>query len=308
MFSERAICLCRSGFVGLNEKRSSSICTLPSLQLCDCFVSSGNNIDVQMSNWDTQINMNRKLGFCMGSKAFESDNPNSRAGDDFSLPLPLQSSSLLAYQPAYPSGAFRYHDGVSQQPILLDKKISAPQFEADFQAIQNARKRPIQVDDPGGLVGDKTALNEWNQNKRSKMTNSQQQWHQQFQETSMQQQNNKMMLAPVRRSQKLSDKITALQKLVSPYGKTDTASVLQEASIYIMLLQEQIQNLLRMFCSSYKKAAVLHTQECGIQPVLDLRSKGLCLVPVSVTQKVTMEEGVDDAATSRKMVIANNLY
>ncbi|ONI24198.1 hypothetical protein PRUPE_2G230000 [Prunus persica] len=242
----------------------------------------GNNIEVQMSNWDAQVNMNRRLGFYMGSKAFESDNQNSRAGDDFSLPLPLplQSSSLLAYQPAYPSGAFRYHDGVSQQPVLLDKKISAPQFEADFQAIQNARKRPIEVDDLGGLVGDKTALNEWNQNKRSKVTNSQQQWHQQFQETSMQQQNN----------------------------KTDTASVLQEASIYIMLLQEQIQNLLRMFSSSYKNAAVLHTQECGSRQVLDLRSKGLCLVPVSVTQKVTMEEGVDHAATSRKIVIANNLY
>ncbi|ONI24194.1 hypothetical protein PRUPE_2G230000 [Prunus persica] len=267
----------------------------------------GNNIEVQMSNWDAQVNMNRRLGFYMGSKAFESDNQNSRAGDDFSLPLPLplQSSSLLAYQPAYPSGAFRYHDGVSQQPVLLDKKISAPQFEA---AIQNARKRPIEVDDLGGLVGDKTALNEWNQNKRSKVTNSQQQWHQQFQETSMQQQNNKKLHAPVRRSQKLSDKITVLQKLVSPYGKTDTASVLQEASIYIMLLQEQIQNLLRMFSSSYKNAAVLHTQECGSRQVLDLRSKGLCLVPVSVTQKVTMEEGVDHAATSRKIVIANNLY
>lgn len=268
----------------------------------------GNNIDVQMSNWDAQMNMNRKLGFCMGSKAFESDNQNSRAGDDFSLPLPRQSSSLLAYQPAYPSGAFRYHDGVSQQPVLLDKKISAPQFEADFQAIQNAGKRPIEVDDLGGLVGDKTALNEWNQNKRSKVTNSQQQWHQQFQETSMQQQNNKKLHAPVRRSQKLSDKITALQKLVSPYGKTDTASVLQEASIYIMLLQEQIQNLLRVFSSSYKNAAVLHTQECGSRQMLDLRSKGLCLVPVSVTQKVTMEEGVDHASTSRKIVIANNLY
>ena len=79
---------------------------------------------------------------------------------------------------------------------------------------------------------------------------------------------------PVKRSQKLSDRITALQKLVSPYGKvsngysfchpspkgislfsvfaetesgvlgllqTDTASVLQEASLYIKLLQGQIR-------------------------------------------------------------------
>ncbi|KAL8247670.1 hypothetical protein R6Q59_008886 [Mikania micrantha] len=50
---------------------------------------------------------------------------------------------------------------------------------------------------------------------------------------------------PVRRSQKLADKITALQKLVSPYGKTDTASVLQEAHISISLLHDQIKvNLL----------------------------------------------------------------
>ncbi|CAI9092454.1 OLC1v1027694C6 [Oldenlandia corymbosa var. corymbosa] len=47
---------------------------------------------------------------------------------------------------------------------------------------------------------------------------------------------------PQRRSQKLADKITALQKLVSPYGKTDTASVLHEASMFIKVLQDQIQN------------------------------------------------------------------
>ncbi|KAM1019951.1 hypothetical protein ACFX13_042003 [Malus domestica] len=266
----------------------------------------GNNIDIQMTNWDAQMNMNRKFGFCMGSKAFESDNQNNMRAGDFSLPL-QQSSSLLTYQSAvnYPSGALRYDD-ISEQSMLLDKKISAPQF-LDCQAIQNARKRPIEVDDLGRLVGDTTALNDLYNNKRNKMTNinSQQQWHQ---ESSMEQQNNKKLHhLPVRRSQKLSDKITALQKLVSPYGKTDTASVLQEASIYIMLLQEQIQqNLVRMLSSSYKNAAALHPQESGSGQVLDLRSKGLCLVPVSITQKVTMEERSDHLATSRKVVIANH--
>ncbi|KAL7146973.1 hypothetical protein ABFS83_06G077600 [Erythranthe nasuta] len=49
-------------------------------------------------------------------------------------------------------------------------------------------------------------------------------------------------VALVRRSsQKLTHKITALQKLVSPYGKTGTASVLLEASISIKALQHQIQ-------------------------------------------------------------------
>ncbi|KAK8638795.1 hypothetical protein V6N13_137204 [Hibiscus sabdariffa] len=65
---------------------------------------------------------------------------------------------------------------------------------------------------------------------------------------------------PARRSQKLSDKITTLQKLVSPYGKTDTASVLQEASLYIKLLQEQIQ----MLSSSYRSLRAIHPQHCPI--------------------------------------------
>nr|GMD69993.1 transcription factor bHLH111 [Ipomoea batatas] len=40
---------------------------------------------------------------------------------------------------------------------------------------------------------------------------------------------------------KLADKITALQQIVSPFGKTDTASVLWEAIGHIRFLQEQIQ-------------------------------------------------------------------
>ncbi|KAL3536816.1 hypothetical protein ACH5RR_000182 [Cinchona calisaya] len=48
------------------------------------------------------------------------------------------------------------------------------------------------------------------------------------------------MKVPVRRRQKLADKITALQKLVSPYGKTDAASVLHETSVFIKVLQDQI--------------------------------------------------------------------
>ncbi|KAH0724383.1 hypothetical protein KY285_000223 [Solanum tuberosum] len=40
---------------------------------------------------------------------------------------------------------------------------------------------------------------------------------------------------------KLADKITALQQIVSPFGKTDTASVLWETINYVRFLQEQIQ-------------------------------------------------------------------
>ncbi|XP_076921239.1 transcription factor bHLH111-like [Bidens hawaiensis] len=42
---------------------------------------------------------------------------------------------------------------------------------------------------------------------------------------------------------KLGDKITALQQIVSPFGKTDTASVLGEAICYIKCVQEQVQLL-----------------------------------------------------------------
>nr|GLL20832.1 uncharacterized protein LOC109186254 [Ipomoea trifida] len=88
---------------------------------------------------------------------------------------------------------------------------------------------------------------------------------------------------PARRSQKLTDKITALQKLVSPYGKTDTASVLQEACISIKALQDQIQNL----CI----ASHGHSdQKSGDENEGGLRNKGLCLVPVSLLQTVADQD------------------
>uniref|UniRef100_A0ACD5T8V1 Uncharacterized protein n=1 Tax=Avena sativa TaxID=4498 RepID=A0ACD5T8V1_AVESA len=42
------------------------------------------------------------------------------------------------------------------------------------------------------------------------------------------------------RKEKLGDRITALQQLVSPFGKTDTASVLHEAIGYIKFLHDQV--------------------------------------------------------------------
>ncbi|KAH7547597.1 hypothetical protein FEM48_Zijuj01G0326600 [Ziziphus jujuba var. spinosa] len=73
------------------------------------------------------------------------------------------------------------------------------------------------------------------------------------------------------RKEKLGERIVALQQLVSPYGKTDTASVLLEAMEYIQFLHEQVKEL----------------------ELYSLRSRGLCLVPVSSTIGVDSSNGAD---------------
>ncbi|XP_052148844.1 transcription factor bHLH123-like [Oryza glaberrima] len=96
------------------------------------------------------------------------------------------------------------------------------------------------------------------------------------------------------RKEKLGDRITALQQLVSPFGKTDTASVLHEAIEYIKFLHEQVASL----SSPYLKNGnpLQHFQQKGSestkdaeQPKPDLRSRGLCLVPVASTYTVASE-------------------
>ncbi|KAK6157125.1 hypothetical protein DH2020_011373 [Rehmannia glutinosa] len=99
------------------------------------------------------------------------------------------------------------------------------------------------------------------------------------------------------RKEKMGDRITALQQLVSPFGKTDTASVLSEAIEYIKFLHEQVNAL----SSPYMKngAPIQHQQiNCDKSkdpegPRQDLRSRGLCLVPVSSTFPMTHETTVD---------------
>lgn len=98
------------------------------------------------------------------------------------------------------------------------------------------------------------------------------------------------------RKEKMGDRITALQQLVSPFGKTDTASVLSEAIEYIKFLHEQVSALSAPYM---KNGAGMQNQQNTEKskdpdgPRQDLRTRGLCLVPVSSTFPVTHETAVD---------------
>ncbi|XP_015868975.1 transcription factor bHLH153 isoform X2 [Ziziphus jujuba] len=87
------------------------------------------------------------------------------------------------------------------------------------------------------------------------------------------------------RKEKLGERIVALQQLVSPYGKTDTASVLLEAMEYIQFLHEQVLSAPYLQSSPTAKMQELE--------LYSLRSRGLCLVPVSSTIGVDSSNGAD---------------
>jgi hypothetical protein len=129
------------------------------------------------------------------------------------------------------------------------------------------------------------------------------------------------------RKEKLGDRITALHQLVSPFGKTDTASVLLEAIGYIRFLQSQIEALSLPYLGSStgsgnmrhqqsvqgerncifpedpgqllndncikRKGAPDQQQDSHDEAKKDLRSRGLCLVPVSCTLQVGSDNGAD---------------
>ncbi|KAL3525347.1 hypothetical protein ACH5RR_013719 [Cinchona calisaya] len=101
------------------------------------------------------------------------------------------------------------------------------------------------------------------------------------------------------RKENLGDRIAALHRLVSPFGKTDTASVLTEAIGYIQFLQDQIQTLSMSYLKSSNSKSCRTTRgelfsmrdgneykQQQQQSMQDLRSKGLCLVPLAFTSYV----------------------
>ncbi|KAH0651750.1 hypothetical protein KY284_031662 [Solanum tuberosum] len=124
------------------------------------------------------------------------------------------------------------------------------------------------------------------------------------------------------RKEKLGDRITALHQLVSPFGKTDTASVLLEAIGYVRFLQSQIEALSLPYLGSGSgnmrrqqsvqernslfpedpgqlsndnclKRKANSEQDYQEEEKEDLRSRGLCLVPLSCTLQVGSDNGAD---------------
>ncbi|CAL9083412.1 unnamed protein product [Musa textilis] len=92
------------------------------------------------------------------------------------------------------------------------------------------------------------------------------------------------------RKEKLGDRIAALHQLVSPFGKTDTASVLLEAIGYIRFLHNQIEALSSPYLRSGSKNTT--PSDADDEPK-NLRSRGLCLVPVSFVLHVGNHNGAD---------------
>ncbi|XP_073281327.1 transcription factor bHLH153 isoform X2 [Primulina huaijiensis] len=93
-------------------------------------------------------------------------------------------------------------------------------------------------------------------------------------------------LSPKDKKEKVSERISALQQLVSPYGKTDTASVLFEAMEYIKFLHEQVLSAPYL----YSKPT---TQPLEMETCNGLNGRGLCVIPISLIDGVASSNGAD---------------
>ncbi|CAD6263224.1 unnamed protein product [Miscanthus lutarioriparius] len=96
-------------------------------------------------------------------------------------------------------------------------------------------------------------------------------------------------VSPKEKKDKIGERVAALQQLVSPFGKTDTASVLQEASGYIKFLHQQLEVL----SSPYMRAPPAAGTVPEDPEHYSLRNRGLCLVPVNLTLQLTQSNGAD---------------
>lgn len=236
--------------------------------------------------------------FCMDIKPH-----NVHHGLDGGGGIEFPAQSLVNHEEGCNTSTSVY-TSISHQSMLYGKKLSAPCSEADFQSMQNSRKRWNDAYDnfPNKGVHDlvhNTSCNQWKKKSKKDKTPvwSEGRCPNQEKDVPIVKPEDFAFQMPVRRSQKLGDRVTALQKLVSPYGKTDTASVLHEASICIKLLQEQIETLTTVYMGS-KHIQPKNTGE----DLTELQSRGLCLVPVSLIKHFSKDIRVDNAITRTTII------
>ncbi|XP_021753426.1 transcription factor bHLH113-like [Chenopodium quinoa] len=99
--------------------------------------------------------------------------------------------------------------------------------------------------------------------------------------------------------EKLGERIAVLQQLVSPYGKTDTSSVLHEAMGYIRFLHDQVKVLSTPYLKLSPSSSHHSKFEKGGPSAMEmdsmegLSSRGLCLVPLECILHVANNNGAD---------------
>ncbi|CAL1374473.1 unnamed protein product [Linum trigynum] len=235
--------------------------------------------------------------FCWDSSAFTNYQLEPPAGFHITPHQP-ESFNVASYDPSFePADWYGYSpfsacdstsssDSIMMSSNVTSAAATAAAMVENGMYSKHGRKRAIEVSSRA-TKGTTTAAGK--RKKSSSATNSAGSRHeqQQMNDQSITTIQEFKLQVPARRSQKLSDKITALQKLVSPYGKTDTASVLQEASLYIKLLQKQIQMLSKGASSSssledFDNKTWTTTIGGSDGELSDLRNRGLCLVPLSM--------------------------
>ncbi|KAL1205002.1 Transcription factor [Cardamine amara subsp. amara] len=218
------------------------------------------------------------------------DHDHSQTNDNVSIyrqALEVKNEEDICYNNGLSGGGSLFHDPIESSRSFLDIRLSRPladinpSFKPCFKAL-NLSEFNKQEHQTASLATARLGTTNVGKKKRSCEDISD--------EVSKKAKCGGSTLSPEKElpKAKLRDKITTLQQIVSPFGKTDTASVLQEAITYINFYQEQI----KLLSTPYMKNSSIKDPWGGWEREdhnkrgpkhLDLRSRGLCLVPISST-------------------------
>ncbi|WVZ65875.1 hypothetical protein U9M48_015169 [Paspalum notatum var. saurae] len=177
--------------------------------------------------------------------------------------------------------------GKQEQPATTVTKAQAAEYKKQGQEISS----PAKTSSGGGSKGSSEGKKKRSEDQQGSEGNTKKSKNEASSPTSS-------LKASQVPKVKLGDKITALQQIVSPFGKTDTASVLYEAINYIKWLHEQVQLLSDPYMKTssskdYNTWGGLDRKEKS-EVEIDLRSRGLCLVPVSCTPQAYRDNNGPD--------------